>query len=337
MAPLIADIIENPRYVPHRVSLAGNSITFIPADPEALRSASFIDGRSDFSSGVSIDVDLRDILNHPIAAPGPDRLIFHVGFCGSTLLSRLLDQPGQSLVLREPNCLADLANHVASADRESRDKGDLAAIMPALWALLRRRWDRDEPVVVKPSNWINNIAPDLCAAGRAVRPLFLTMPRAAFVRAVFRGGPERLAFAARAAVHLSTRGSENAELVAAALGRSTDQPGKLAALAVVAHEIQMRLLREAAAQGGWSDAHWLTLDELASDPRVAARKAADALAITLPEPGLDAACERWLSRHAKQPDTRYSAEAEADADRRATADHGADIDAALRWAEDALR
>jgi hypothetical protein len=259
-----------------------------------------------------------------------------MAFCGSTLLSRLLDVEGHALVLREPNCLADLANQRAALDRAERSDPALVPTLHAIRALLRRRWREDEAIVVKSSNWVNNLAPLLCEDAQSLRPLFLTMDREAFVRAVFRGGSDRIAFTARAAVHLTSEGQTNAALVAMALARDTDQLGKLAGLAAVAHEVQMRLFREAAAKGGWDAAHWLTLDELVADPRQAARKAASVLSIALPNDALEANCARWLGRHAKQPDLAYSAEAQGAFDRDAEAEHGACIHDVLRWADRAF-
>jgi hypothetical protein len=322
--------------LPHHVSLADDRLDLIPTDRERLRHASFIDGRTDFSTGPTRRTRLSDLLAATVPAPQPDRYIFHIAFCGSTLLSRLLDAEGHALVLREPNCLTDLANQRAALDAAERSDPASAPALHAVRALLRRRWREDEPIVVKPSNWVNNLAPLICEDAQNLRPLFLVMDRAAFVRAVFRGGSDRLAFTARAAVHLTSAGRANAELVAMALARDTDQLGKLAGLAAVAHEVQMRLFREAAAKGGWDAAHWLTLDELVADPRQAARKAASTLSIVLPDTALEANIAHWLGRHAKQPDLAYSAEAQERFDRDAEAEHGARIDEALRWAERAF-
>lgn len=335
--PATIALLSDVRYLPHQVSLADDRLVLIPTDRSRLRDAGFIDGRTDFSTGPAISTSLSSLLAAPIAGTPPDHFIFHIAFCGSTLLSRLLDAPGRSLVLREPNCLAEIANQRAALDRAERSDPVVAPALLALRGLLRRRWQAGEAIVVKPSNWINNLAPALCEDADAMRPLFLTMGRADFVRAIFRGGSDRIAFAARAALHLTSDGKDDAELVALALARETDQLGKLAGLAAVLHQVQMRLLADAAAKGGWGESHWLSFDELVADPRAAARKAADALAIELPEKALAANCDRWLDRHAKQPELSYSAGDRSEADRLAAAEHGARIESALQWADEAFR
>lgn len=326
----------DPHFLPHRLFLDRDLVELVPTDRRHVAEASFLDGRSDFSNGASVTVRLSELLAQPIAAPTPDRYIFHVAFCGSTLLSRLLDVEGQALVLREPQALVDIATRWAAIDQEGLADRQLVPVLNGVRALLRRRWARDEAVLVKPTNWINNIVPDICADREAIRPLFLTMSRAAFLRAIFRGGSDRLAFAARAAVHLSSRGHANSKLLATALARDGDQIGKLAGVAIVTHEIQMRLFSEAVTIGGWSADHWLTMDELILDPHAAVRKAAQALDLGIGDEAMDANCRRWLGRHAKQPDAVFSSDREQAGDERMMIEHAGAIEDALVWAESAI-
>jgi len=331
--PAVAEIFSTPDYLPHRVSIVEESTEFVRTDRAKLRAATFLDGRTDFSSGPSAGTSIDALLAQTIDVSSPDRFIFHVGFCGSTLLSRLLDGEGRAVVLREPNCLVDLAAYQAALDHKDMRDGRRDAILLSLCALLRRRWAPTEAVVIKPSSWINNIAPLLCRISPGIRPLFLTMSRAAFIHAIFRGGTARLNFAARAAVHLSSAGSENAKLVASALASTTEPLRQLALLAVVTHEIQMRLFREAERVGGWGLPHRLTFEEIVTDPLKASIKAAAALELELDEGALEKRCSHWLGRHAKQPDASFSIGDEADADVRVMAEFGDHIDMALRWAD----
>jgi hypothetical protein len=331
-----AKVAADPHFLPHRIVFDGDRAELLLTDREHLSSASFLDGREDFSIGPPVIAGLGDLLAQARHVPGPDRYIFHVAFCGSTLLSRLLDVEGQALVLREPQSLVDMAMRWAAMDRQGVSDPDLPLILYGVRALLRRRWRTEEPVVVKPTNWVNNILPDLCSDNAAIRPLFLTTNRVAFIHAVFRGGSDRLAFAARAAVHLSSRGMENAELIAAALARDTDQTGKLTGLAITTHAIQMRLFREAIANGGWDASHWLTMDDLLRDPLSAARRAAQALGLDIPSAALEENCARWAGRHAKQPDAAFSVDAEQAGNQQMSAQYGPAIRDALAWAEQAI-
>ena len=241
------------RFLLHRLSLADGEATLIPTTADAVRTASFIDGRTPFGQAAPVRIGLQHFLADEAAAAPAMRAIFHVGFCGSTFLSRLLDVPGHSLVLREPNCLTDLANQSAAAHLSVTPLPDFDQALAAVGRHLARPWRTDEAVVVKASNWDNLLLPDL--SRQALRPLFVTSSRRRFVLAVVRGGPARVAFAARAAVHLSSGTRAAAELVALAIGADDDKAGQLARLAAVAHEIQIRQFRLAADEGRLGGSH----------------------------------------------------------------------------------
>jgi hypothetical protein len=256
-----------------------------------------------------------------------DRYIFHVGFCGSTLLARLLDQPDKVLVLREPRSLTDLATYQARLQREGLEDVSLASTGATIRALLRQPWQAGEKVVVKPSNWANNLLPEFCLA--PIRPIFLTMDRRAFVRAILRGGSNRIRFAARAAVHLSNSRDSEAMLVHKALEQPTEDETRLLTLAGLLFEFQLARFRAAADIGGWPAAHWLSLEELRSDLGKAVTTAAAALDIPLP-----ASFEQGLHGHAKQPEIPFSPEGEAEADAAIEAAHGRQVDRVLNWIDE---
>jgi hypothetical protein len=339
MGLTLAQAVASPFCFPHRFSCDQNAAELVSTTPDRVRAASFIDGRESFSTGPSTIADLSALIaasSQTHSAAGPERFIFHVAFCGSTLLSRLIDVPGHTLVLREPQCLSDIATWQAKRDREGRNSGEAGAMLSCARTLLRRRWQVNEAIIVKPSNWINNLLPLLCASPADMRPLFLTMDRARFLRAIFRGGSDRVAFAARAAVHLSSEGLENAELVAQALAGGGDQLDALARLGVVLHEMQERMFNGVADKSGWSSAHRLDLNDIIEDPLASARKAARAFGLDLPDAALQSNCDRWSGSHAKQPDMAFSTHAEAAGNASMLNTHGKRIEAALRWAEDIM-
>lgn len=317
----------------HALSLDDGGRTLIPTTGAKLRAQSFLDGRSDFSTGPAVWMEGSQARPNP-PAPPPDRYIFHVGFCGSTLLARLLDQPGRALVLREPNCLADLANQADRPSASSHCAVTLDEGLTEIRSQLRRGWQGGEPVVVKPSNWVNRLLPDFAAQPAAMRALFMTIDRPAFVRAIVRGGSDRLGFIARAALHFSNADDRFPPLVAKALGWRADGPARLLALAAAAHEMQLRLMRQAAAR--WPDSASISLRELTADPFVTAARAAKILGLSLDEARLSQDCRHWAGRHAKAPANAFSPEAEASARVAIEAELGSLLDETLEWASVAL-
>ena len=305
----------------HKVDPARRTGSFVRTSASALRAAAFLDGRTLYWDGSPVERAIAPIGDGdaPVA-----RYIFHVGFCGSTLLARLLDQPGRTLVLREPQGLTDLAAYRSALDREGLQDPELPSLLASVSALLHRPWQPDERVVIKPSNWVNVLLPDLVVAP-SVRLLFLTMERRAFVRAILRGGPARIAFAARAAVHMSNASEADAARVAKALARPVDDDDRLLTLAALLYDFQ--LARFGTAARGWPSAHWLTLEALRADPARAFHAAA--LALDIDPPPRDT-----LIEHAKQPGVAWSATDEAERDAALEAEQGARISRTLAWIDE---
>lgn len=320
-------------WLPHALDLAREAVLFLPCDPGRIAEASFVDGRTAIAIGAPIAIPFSALLRADVPPQaGPDRMIFHVGFCGSTLLSRLLEVPGQVRVLREPNILADLANHRTALDGEERKVPLYRPLLERICALLRRPWSPGEMVIVKPSNWANTLLPELTGGDRDIRALFLTARRDEFLRAVIRGGSERLAFAARAAVHLSGREQSDAEQVSAALSAPGEDLDRLTRLAIVLHSIQVRAFARACQRAEWCQGEMLSHADMTAEPQVQATKAAKILAVGVPSADLAANCTRWANRNAKAPDRAFSGAQEHAQNLRAEQTWGERMQRALSWA-----
>lgn len=87
--------------------------------------------------------------------------IFHIAHCGSTLLARALDRPGETFVVREPLALRQISTEgasrfgVAPRDTEWQNRLDLVA------HLLSRRYEPSDQVIVKANVPVNFVIPDL--------------------------------------------------------------------------------------------------------------------------------------------------------------------------------
>lgn len=321
----IDDLLRDPSYFLHRIDPLANIVTFVPTTREQLSAATFLDGRTEFSTGAEQVVRLDALLQHcPPAAAGPNRMIFHVAFCGSTLLARLLARPGKTHVLKEPNLLVDLADW----KRRGADTRFAPALRMGL-ACLRRRWSQAEAVVIKPSNWPNNLLPDLLSDPAGMRAIAIAMEPRAYVTAALRGGRDRLTFLARTAAHLAPSLPEGEDLVQSAIAATADPIGRAVNLALVALSLQLRLLETRIACA-------VAEREITARPGDAARKAGEALDLGLEDADIDAAVATCGAIDAKRPGHRFSVETRSEEDAEVKRHHGRAIDAALDWGDRAL-
>lgn len=162
---------------------AGN-VRFLPVDRDILARSSFLDQR--------IAADLSAVRTAPIgevlekAPAGTDRapaFIFHTAFCCSTLLARSLDRRGRTLVLREPATLlqlADLKRGLVETDYR------LATMTKPTLGLLARPFETAERVVIKPTNLVNNLIPELLSTCPGARVLVLYDDLEAFLISVLK-------------------------------------------------------------------------------------------------------------------------------------------------------
>jgi len=305
----------------HRIDPDAGVMVFVPTTRSALSHASFVDGRTPFATGPVRTQSQAAACTVAPPVTGPPRYILHMGFCGSTLLSRLLDVPGQAFVLKEPNALADIANWQARCAERGSDDQRIPKVADYATAMLLRHWAPNKPVVVKPSNWVNNIAEQLAADARAV---IATIAPRAFVTAIFRGGRERMLFASRAFLHLAQGRPAFQRLFAEATANAGPFE-KVARVAALLHAVQTALLARI------PDATRIDFQQICREPDTAVAEACRALALPRPDARLAAQRAATVGRNAKLPGLSYSSSEHARADLQVHAQHGPVIDAALEW------
>ena len=293
---------------------------FLRSDRDRLGSAPFLDGRTAVSTEPEVKLPLS-ALETPDA--NPPRLIMHMSFCGSTQLAQLVDAAGAGLVLKEPQALVDLADWQRSLVEQQLSDERFGPALEAAAGLLSRRWNGAPPTVLKPSNWANNLLPDLLRIDGA-RAVLVTIEARPFLRAVFRGGRDRLSFTARAAQHLAAATGQ-ASLVRAAISETDDPLDRAARLALVTHEVQRRLFAAAACPS-------VDYSQIASNAADALRTAAGALGLSLSDEAAAQAVQTRASTDAKEPSRSFSSAAQDLEDAEVERHHGERLDRALDWA-----
>lgn len=314
-------------HFPVDVDASSGSFFFRDVTRESLSQPAFLDGRTPFWTDQGQAQPAR-----PVAAAGQaqaTRLILHIGFCGSTLLASVLDQPGRALVLREPHVLAAIAEQTRNEQTAE----------PLLWTachLLSRRFEAEEAVVIKPTNWFNSLAPLIAAAPGCMHPVFVTSTTADYLIAAFRGGNERIAFLVRLAGHLAARVPHGSALWQQAAAPDIEPLERAARIVLLARSLQHGLFSRAAQQGGWTAERWIGLAELREDLFGTAWKVSRLLDLELDRDRLAQRCADYALRDAKTVGAAYSAERRLAEDEQLWSLHRARFEAAQRWAAENL-
>ena len=255
----------------------------------------------------------------------PLGLLFHSAFCGSTLLTRALAEPGTAMGLSEPMILNDV---VGMRSRGAPPAATARAADAAL-RLLARPFAPGESVIVKPSNLLNPFAELLLALAPDARAVFLYAPLETFLVSVVRKGlPCRLWVRELMAGYLSAG-------MIAPLGIGAEDVFRQSDLQVAATGwlAQHRLFAHLARKLGPARLRTLTSEQLTGDPARTIAAAAAHYGLAL-EPAAVAriAAGPAFTRHSKSgaaftPEQRRAEYAEA------RGAHADEIDLVRAWAD----
>lgn len=135
---------------------------FAPMTEDSYRASSFLDTRLQRAGERELAIPLDTLLSLVAARRGPLRSIdyvFHVGHCGSSLLSRLLGELPDFLALREPPLLMGLSRSYRRLDEPA------FPITRAAWdellnlslVMLGRTWRPEQRALIKPTSHVANL------------------------------------------------------------------------------------------------------------------------------------------------------------------------------------
>jgi hypothetical protein len=148
-------ILESPEYYP--LKFEGSNLVFVQMSRTNYQQSIFtLPNRIVTQNNSTWTVPFTEIVSLlETAAPQVEspHVIFQIAHCGSTLLSRALDQPDSSLVIREPFALRQYCASPSSDDQEARLNRRRG--LNALWTLLSRKFTAAETTLIKTNVPVN--------------------------------------------------------------------------------------------------------------------------------------------------------------------------------------
>ncbi len=201
----MGDPVHDAAWFPDGFDARSGEFLFVKAEREQLSSQTFLDRRWDRTGFARARGSARTLLA-PSSLPSPN-IIWHTGFCCSTLLAKTLDRPGCNLSLCEPQILVD----VADAKRSGTVPPDsLADIAQRAFHLLSRPHADGEQVTLKPAPAANALLRE--ATVRTSAPmLFLYSDCRTFLLAICKLGEEGRKYVRRLFLALLADGHPQAQ------------------------------------------------------------------------------------------------------------------------------
>jgi hypothetical protein len=176
---MLARLAASPDVYPQKIDLNSLMVLLVQFDADAYRRASFLDDRilTPATVGAWAGVDRVAEASRRVRDARPVHFIFHTGHVGSTLVSRLLDETGIVLSLREPLPLRTLAEaHDASGRTDAllsdEEFSRNTATLMRLWS---RGYQATRSVVIKATSSAGRLATTLLSASEGSRAIYLNL------------------------------------------------------------------------------------------------------------------------------------------------------------------
>jgi hypothetical protein len=176
---LLALLPASPDAYAQKMDVVRELVLLVRFSEGAYRAASFLDDRilQPSTQGAWLPLDQVDAASRSNANPRQLHFIFHTGHVGSTLISRLLDDTGEVLSLREPlplRTLADAHDVLGQAESllsDAQFQGALAMFV-RLW---RRGYPATRSSVVKATSSTGRIAVPILSLSEGSRAIYMNL------------------------------------------------------------------------------------------------------------------------------------------------------------------
>lgn len=335
MSKHVESILESPEFFLTKLNVTSGFLEFLRTDTDALQGASFMDGRSELSVEKSIyTVSLSDAMSWYEARGrswNQGRLIFHVAFCGSTLLSRVLDTTGSVFVYKEPQVLTDLEVLMRQGDTFGPGGYAWDKVLGLVLSQFNSPPTDSCARVIKPSNLMNSIVPDICDLHDKNRAVFMVMDPRSFLIAVLRGGSHRVSYIFRVLENLRATAPGVSRIVS---NMSLEEAGEMSLVArkiLLAHALQTRIFSEAMASLPDDRYYQLSYEQLLESPHEHIGKVSSSLDLQLSPEQISRNIDSTFKLHSKVNDRPFDSLTAAEVNVQVSEHYGAVIDEALNW------
>ena len=171
-----------PEWLAHRFDESRNEIRFVDYDRATRASVPFL--TDEYLPQRPFEAVSRAHAMTIAGATAPVHLIFHSGFCCSTLFASCFDQPGLATTISEPMIL----NDVVGWRRRGATPADVGRLLDDALSLLARPFAGDHAAIVKPSTLVNGLAAATLGLRPAARAIVIYAPLDDFLTSIAKKG-----------------------------------------------------------------------------------------------------------------------------------------------------
>ena len=332
---LLSGFAASPDVYLQKVDLARDAALLIRVSESTYRAASFLDDRilaPDVKGGWASLASIVEA-TAAIGERKPLHFIFHTGHVGSTLLSRLLDESGCVLSLREPLPLRTLADarDVLALPESLLSAPAFDALEQALLKVWSRGYRNTHTIVLKATSSACRIAARLLERHGSAHGVYLNLAAEPYLATLLAGENSGIDLRGHAPVRIRQL---QARIETPLPPLHALSLGELAAMSWLAETWNQH---EAVARLG-ARILPLDFDGLLADIAGQVSRVASHFQLPIESRWLaDIGRSPVLTRYSKSPDFEYSPQVRSELLRQSRQNNAAQIGAGLRWLENLAR
>ena len=325
------EITDSPLWHFHDYDLGHGTFTLMRIEEQLYREASFLDSRIQEYECPSVRYELKHLAGmFPRLEPSRSALgfIFHIGHCGSTLLSRALAVSARTLPLREPLTLRNL-----SADERELDspmafmsRPDWEWLLATVLDSFSRRFRPAQLNIVKATSTGNNLIRPILDANPGHRALLLHVSLESYLATMLGKDKQGGDLWGQARTRM-----RDLQGISADPGFSLHQLSA-AQLAVLSWLTSMNFLLAARDRFG-ERVLMLDFEQLLAEPESHLRSAAAFFGLTEDSDAIAAGFAEVASGYSKRPSRRYTPALREELLRRTRTECGQEISEGMAWGE----
>jgi len=332
----INKVLTSPYVFLSGIDIENRAFLFLETNREVLSKSAFIDGRETISSKQHIRVSFEDVFSSKMntAKKSESRFIFHMAFCGSTLLARTLDVKGKSLSYKEPQVFIDLSTIKASNHALYKDKNSWGKLLAFTLSKFDACFTDQEQNIIKPSNWVNTIADDLLLNRAGQKALLLTIEPKDFLIAVFRGGGDRVRYIHSFLQHMAKGKQDLLKVIDQIEKENKDTVSLFSKLVLLAYAIQKNKLHKTSKLLSKEQILFMDHKKLINEPMVCIEKASTFFDLRLTPIEIEESIKRNFRNHSKVVGRAYNNKEMGATNDKVLAAYGGNFEETLEWYDD---
>jgi len=334
MRPEVGVVRSSALWHFHDYDLENSSFTLLKIDESLYRSASFLDQRVEPDSPEKLRYDLKQLQSlfpdHGMRRQ-QSMFIFHIGHCGSTLLSRALASSLEVLPVREPLTLRHLAGDFRNSDATGTGPSHNACSsrLETTLRALARNFHPGQTPVIKATSTCNNLILPILEQRETSRAILMFVKLESYLAGMLGKQTPALDLQGHALSRMNDwAGIKNSRPLKAG-GMAENE------LAVLAWLTSMRYLTEAEARLG-NQATLLDFEVFLQQTDAELARVAQYFVIGEETEKILSAWPKVSSGYSKKPDFPYSAQNRRITLQRGRLTRGDEIRRGMQWAEELI-